>query len=58
MTNFRAMSEWGVSCTPGDQDLSSSYARSQGLGNSYSLLAPGPERVIVWQKQEAARGEM
>lgn len=38
----------------GTRTFSSPLARSQGLGNSCSLLAPGPEKVIVWQKQEAA----
>lgn len=53
MTEFRAMSEYRPVASLGTGTFSSSLARSQGLGNSCSLLAPGPEKVIVWQKQEA-----
>lgn len=54
MTEFRAVSEGRPAASLGTRTYSSSFARSQGLGNSCSLLALGPEKVIVWQKQEAA----
>jgi hypothetical protein len=30
----------------------------KAFGSSQGLLAPGPKRVIVWQKQEATREEV
>lgn len=57
MTEFKAVSKYGASHIPGNQDLSL-MQEGKAFGNSSSLLAPGPKRVIVWQKQEATGEEV
>lgn len=58
MTEFKAMPKYEPATSLGTRTFLPLMQEGKAFGNSYSLLAPGPKRVIVWQKQEATGEEV